>query len=266
MKPLKDKVAIVTGAGHPKGIGRAIAMKLAEQGATLVVTDLESASAGLEEAVSGLHTLGTTVMAVTVDVTDKAQIRSCVSRVLREFGRIDVLVNNAGVGLGSGEFLEVTDQDWQLSYAVNIKGTADFCQAVIPAMKQQGGGAIINVASLAGLGAIETIPACYTASKYAVVGLTKQLALNYAADQIRINAVCPGSVVTQMHQTSLELIASEHNISIEEAQRQEDAHIPLGYSADPGVIGDAVAYLAGSGAAYITGVAMPVAGGMAPGL
>lgn len=266
MKPLHEKVALVTGAGHPKGIGRAIALKLAEQGATVVVTDLESASADMADAVEQLKALSGDVLAVAVDVTQKEQITACVDQVLARFGKIDVLVNNAGVGVGSAELTELTDQDWELSFKVNVKGTADFSQAVIPTMLEQGGGSIINVASLLGLGALEAIPACYTATKFAVIGLTKQIAMNYAKQNIRCNAVCPGSVVTQMHATTLELIAQEHGISIEEAQALEDANIPMGYSAQPSVIGDAVAYLASPAASYMTGVALPVAGGMSPGL
>jgi 3-oxoacyl-[acyl-carrier protein] reductase len=266
MKPLAHKVAIVTGSGHAEGIGRAIAVKLAEQGANVVVTDLQQAAADMDSAVAQLSDLGIDAMAVAVDVMDKAQIETCVQRVLDHYGRIDILVNNAGVGVGSPDFTELTDQDWNLSLQVNVKGMADFCQAVIPTMQTQGGGSIINIASLAGLGAIEAIPACYTASKFAAIGLTKQLAVNYAKQNIRCNAVCPGSIVTQMHKQTLEFIAAEHGLSIEEAQQHEDASIPMGYSAEPSVVGDAVAYLASPAASYMTGVTMPVAGGMSPGI
>ncbi|WP_372831685.1 SDR family NAD(P)-dependent oxidoreductase [Pontibacterium sp.] len=266
MKPLLQKVALVTGAGHPKGIGRAIALKLAEQGATVVVTDLAQASEDMSGAVSQLKGQGVEAMAVAVDVTQKTQIESCVQQVLNRFGQIDILVNNAGVGVGSSDFTELSDQDWELSFKVNVKGVADFSQAVIPVMQAQGGGSIINISSLLGLGAVEAIPACYTATKFAVIGLTKQLAVNYAKQNIRCNAVCPGSIVTQMHSTTLELIAEEHGISLEEAQALEDANIPMGYSAEPSVIGDAVAYLASPAARYMTGVSLPVAGGMSPGI
>ncbi|WP_027856572.1 SDR family NAD(P)-dependent oxidoreductase [Marinobacterium jannaschii] len=266
MKPLHEKVALVTGAGHPNGIGRAIAQKLAEQGATVVVTDLEQAAEDMADAVEQLKALSGDAMAVAMDVTKKEQIASCVEQVQARFGKIDVLVNNAGVGLGSTDFTELTEQDWNISLQVNVVGMANFCQAVIPIMQAQGGGSIVNIASLAGLGAIEAIPACYTASKFAAIGLTKQLAVNYAKQNIRCNAVCPGSIVTQMHKATLEFIAQEHGISVEEAQQHEDAGIPLGYSAQPSVVGDAVAYLASPAATYVTGITMPVAGGMSPGI
>ncbi|MEH6471308.1 MAG: SDR family NAD(P)-dependent oxidoreductase [Halopseudomonas sp.] len=266
MNTLNNQVAIVTGAGHPKGIGYAIATKLAEQGAHVVLTDLENTKTDLEAGAAEIAKTGVETLALCVDICDRSQIEKALEQIQARFGRIDILVNNAGVALGSAEFTELTDKDWDLSYQVNLKGTANFCQAIIPALKTQGGGSIINVASLAGLGAIASIPANYTATKFAVVGLTKQLSINYAADNIRVNAVCPGSIVTQMHQTALELIASEQGISLDAAQRLEDAHIPLGYSAQPSAIGDTVAYLAGPQASYLTGVALPIAGGMAPGL
>ncbi len=266
MKTLAQKVAVVTGAGHPKGIGRAIALKLAQQGANVVVTDLASAKKDLDDAVIQLNELGVDALAVVVDITNKADIARGVSQVQERFGQLDILVNNAGVGVGSSDFIELTDQDWNLSFQVNVKGMADFCQAVIPLMEKQNGGSIINIASLAGLGAIESIPACYTATKFAAIGLTKQLAMNYAKANIRCNAVCPGSIVTQMHKATLEFIAQEHGISLQEAQALEDASIPLGYSAEPGVVGDAVVYLASAAAKYMTGIAMPVAGGMSPGI
>jgi 3-oxoacyl-[acyl-carrier protein] reductase len=161
--------------------------------------------------------------------------------------------------------MEVSDRDWDLSLTVNLRGVANVCRAVIPHMLESGG-SIINVASLAGTGAMDSIPACYTASKFAAVGLTKQLAAQYARNGIRVNALCPGSVVTQMHQQSMALLAETHGISLDEAQAMEDANIPLGRSAQPEEIGRAAVFLASDLASYVTGVALPVAGGMAPGL
>lgn len=261
-----NRTAIVTGASHPKGIGRAIAVSLAKSGVNVVVVDLKGA-AGLNTVIDELTSYGVRAHTVVCDVTDKKGIEKVISETKGFFGSIDILVNNAGVGLGSANFLELNDNDWNLSLAVNLKGVADFCQAAIPQMLEQNtGGCIVNIASLAGLGAIGDIPACYTASKFAVVGLTKQLAVQYAKDGIRVNAICPGSIHTQMHEITLDMIAEEHNISIEDAQKLEDSNIPLGYTGKPSVIGDAVVYLSSEASRYITGVAMPVAGGMSPGL
>jgi len=263
---MTNKTAIITGASHPKGIGRAIAVALAKSGVNVVVVDLKGA-AGLNTVVDELASYGVTAHTVVCDVTDKNDIKKVINDTMEIFGSIDILVNNAGVGLGSANFLELTDNDWNLSLAINLKGIADFCQAAIPQMlEQESGGCIVNIASLAGLGAIEDIPACYTASKFAVVGLTKQLAVQYAKNGIRVNAICPGSIHTQMHETTLGMIAQEHNISLEDAQKLEDSNIPLGYTAEPSVVGDAVVYLSSEASRYITGVAMPVSGGMSPGL
>jgi 3-oxoacyl-[acyl-carrier protein] reductase len=250
---LLDKVAIVTGAGHPKGIGRAIANAFQREGATVVITDLAGAE-GLEEAGG-----------IALDVTDPVQVDAAIKRIIDEHMKLDIVVNNAGVGVGSPDFLQLSDKDWELSLNVNVRGVANVCQAAIPHMQHRGG-SIINVASLAGIGAMNSIPACYTASKFATVGLTKQIAAQFAKDQIRCNALCPGSVVTQMHASVLATLAEEHNISLEEAQALENSAIPLGRSAQPGEVADAAVYLASDLSAYVTGTTMPVAGGMSPGL
>jgi NAD(P)-dependent dehydrogenase (short-subunit alcohol dehydrogenase family) len=235
------------------GIGRAIAEAFQREGAAVVITDLAGAD-GLQE-----------VGGVGCDVTDSEQVQAMVRQVIEQHGQLDILVNNAGVGLGSGDFLELTDRDWELSFNVNVRGVANVCQAAIPHMLDRGG-AIINVASLAGLGAMDSIPACYTASKFAAVGLSKQIAHQFAADNIRCNALCPGSVVTQMHAQSMALLAEQHGVTLEQAQAIEESQIPLGRSAQPIEIADAAVYLASDLSRYVTGTALPVAGGMAPGL
>ena len=250
---LQGKIAIVTGAAHPKGIGRAITVAFTQQGATVVTTDMNGA-AGLED-----------TGGIACDVTDHEQVAALIQQVIEQHGRIDIVVNNAGVGVGDPDFLALTDRDWDLSLAVNVRGVANVCQAVIPHM-QTNGGSIINVASLAGIGAMPGIPACYTASKFAAIGLTKQIAAQFAADKIRCNALCPGSVVTQMHASVLAALAEEHGISLEEAQAMEDSAIPLGRSAQPGEVADAAVYLASDLSMYVTGTTLPVAGGMSPGL
>jgi NAD(P)-dependent dehydrogenase (short-subunit alcohol dehydrogenase family) len=250
---LAGKIAMVSGAAHPRGIGRAIVTAMSDHGATVVGTDLPGAE-GLAD-ISGL----------ACDVTDSSQVEAAVAAVIQQHGRLDILVNNAGVGLGSADFLELSERDWEISLAVNLRGVANCCKAAIPHMLEKGG-SIINVASLAGVGALDAIPACYTASKFAAVGLTKQLAIQYAGNRIRVNALCPGSVVTQMHRNSMALLAQEHGISPAQAQELENANIALGRSAEPGEVGNSAVYLASDLASYVTGIALPVAGGMAPGL
>ena len=250
---LAGKVAIVTGAAHPKGIGRAIAAAFERQGGTVVTSDLNGA-VGLEEN-----------NGVACDVTDREQVNALIDQVIQQHGKLDIVVNNAGVGIGNSDFLAITDKEWELSLSVNVRGVANVCQAAIPHMRANGG-SIINVASLAGIGAMASIPACYTASKFATVGLTKQIAAQFAADQIRCNALCPGSVITQMHDAVLTTLAELHNISLEQAQALENSVIPLGRSAQPGEVADAAVYLASDLSLYITGTTLPVAGGMSPGL
>lgn len=244
---MREKVAVVTGAGHPSGIGAAVARCLAEQDVTVVTTDIE----GGDE---------------RVDVTNREQIDRCVTKLVERHGSIDILVNNAGVGVGSSEFLKQTAQDFDLTFDVNVKGMVSFCQAVIPHMQSAGGGSIVNVASLCGLKAMQAIPPSYTASKFAVVGLTKAIALEFGHDNIRCNAVCPGSVETQMRSIALQLFAEHEGITIEEAEAAENAMITLGRPADPEDVARLVAYLCSPSAAYLTGVAIPVDGGMGVGL
>lgn len=250
---LAGKTALITGAAHPQGIGNAIARAYQSEGANVVITDLPGA-AGLTEC-----------QGLPCNVTDRDQVHSVVADVIAGHGGLDIVVNNAGVGVGSPDFLEITAADWELSMQVNVLGVANVCQAAIPHMRERGG-VIVNVASLAGLGAIDSIPACYTASKFATVGLTKQLAAQYATDNIRCNALCPGSVVTQMHAKSLAALAQQHGVSLEEAQALEDESIPMGRSAQPEEVAATAVFLASEQSRYVTGVALPVAGGMAPGL
>ena len=258
---MSERVAIVTGAAHPKGIGRAIVRQMALDGYRVLATDLEGA-----EGFDSLTEETGEISAMPCDVTAREQIKSTIDHATETLGGVDVLVNNAGVAAGDPDFLALTDKDWSLSLAVNLKGTADFMQAVIPAFRERGSGSIVNIASLAGLGAMQGIPANYTATKFAVVGLTKQVALQFAPENIRCNAVCPGSVATQMHEVTIANLMAEHDITAEEAQALEDAIVPLGYSAAPQQIATVVSFLCSDAARYLTGVALPAAGGMAPGL
>jgi 3-oxoacyl-[acyl-carrier protein] reductase len=263
---VKDLVAIVTGAGHPLGIGAATARRLAADGVRVVVCDLPKTREQLESLTVDVEAANGTALAIIVDITKPEQVQACVDETLQTFGQLDILFNNAGVGIGSAEYLETTREAWDLSLAVNVMGTADFCRAVLPVMQTGGGGVIINNASLAGLGSIIGMPACYTASKHAVVGLTKTIAQEFAKDNIRCVAVCPGSVKTQMYDPIIEAHMENNNYSREEAEAIEVSPIALGYSAEPSEVADVVAFLASPAASYITGVSLPVAGGMPHGL
>jgi 3-oxoacyl-[acyl-carrier protein] reductase len=266
MKTNEIPSAIVTGAGHPQGIGHAIAISLAKSGFNVAVCDLVENSRHLKALAGEIEEQGVSARHLPVDITCHEQVTSCVDRVVADFGSIDVLVNNAGVAIGSPGFLEVTDAEWDLSYEVNVKGMARFSRAVIPVMQAQKAGAIVNISSLCGLRNIPPTPPCYTATKFAVVGMTKSIAQEFGGDNIRCNAVCPGSIDTRMREIAMQNIARFSSISLEEAEREENATISLGRPATPQEVAEVVAFLASPAAAYLTGAAIPVDGGMSFGL
>ncbi len=266
MPSLTGKKAIVTGAGHAKGIGHAIAQKLAAEGADVAAVDLASSAKGLEQTAAAVRDRGCRALALNADVRSTEEVEAVVEAVLGEFGGVDILVNNAGIGIGSENFLELTDEDWLVTLDVNLLGAMRFSRAALPSMCEAGGGSIINIASLCGLRHIPPTPPSYTASKFAVVGLTKAIAMEFGASGVRCNAICPGSVDTQMRDTVMELMAGDSGMTHAEADAEERATIALGRPADPNEIAETAAFLAGPGGSYITGAALPVDGGMGVGL
>ena len=280
MKLLEGKVAIVTGAGRPKGMGRATALKLAEQGASVVVTDVARERkdlqiegllgigddfSALERLVTEIEALGSKALAMAVDVTDADQIQACVDKTCETFGGVDILFNNAGTAVGVGSLMDISSENWDLSWQVNVKGMVAFCRAVIPSMMERGGGSIINNASMAGLGAAEGYGA-YTVTKFAVVGLTKVVAAEFGRQNIRCNAVCPGMILTDMGEEEIKFISMEKGISMEEARRYFGEVAAMGRAGRPEEVADVVAYLAGPRSGFLTGVALPVAGGLPLGI
>jgi 3-oxoacyl-[acyl-carrier protein] reductase len=280
MKLMEGKVAIVTGAGRAKGMGRASALKLAEQGASVVVTDIARKRqdlevegllgigddfAALEGLVAEIEASGSKGLAVAVDVTAPAEIQACVEKACETFGGVDILFNNAGTAIGVGPFLDIPDENWDLSWQVNVKGMVDFCKNVIPKMIDRGGGSIINNASMAGLGAAPAYGA-YSVTKFGVVGLTKLIAAEFGRQNIRCNAVCPGMILTEMGEAEIKFISMEREISEEEARQFFGEVAALRRAGQPEEVADVVAYLAGPRSGFLTGVAIPVAGGMALGV
>ncbi|MCG8369446.1 MAG: SDR family oxidoreductase [Proteobacteria bacterium] len=268
MSLLQGRVGLVTGAGAENGIGFAACRSLAAAGAQVVVTDLVRDLADemrLQARAAELSTAGSDAIASALDVTDTEQVRACIDGVVDRFGRLDILFNNAGYAGGVGPFLDIADEQFNLGWQVNVMGAVNVCRAVIPVMKARGGGAIVNNSSVAGIGAIPGL-AGYSASKFALIGLTKVLAAEFGDDNIRVNAVCPGMVWTDMGREEVELFrkAGQH---IDQARSDMAREVPLQRRwADPREIGDAVVYLASDLATYVTGIALPVAGGLAPGL
>ena len=272
MIELHGQTVLITGAAHPLGIGFATAKVFAAAGASVLITDIDAVEESLlcrqqELAQMFGHKSGGNGKVVechasVMDICQAEQIKTLIDR----HGCPDIVFNNAGSPAGVGEFLSITPQQWQQSYSVNVQGCVNVCQAVLPGMVAKGRGNIVNNASLAGLGAVANMSA-YTASKFAVVGLTKSLAIEFGPLGIRVNAVCPGMVWTQMGRQEAELMRSEgENLEQAKAKLASADELPLARWAEPEEIAKAVAYLASDASSYINGIALPVAGGMAPGL
>jgi 2-hydroxycyclohexanecarboxyl-CoA dehydrogenase len=242
MGRLKDKVVIVTGAGQ--GIGKAIAGKLASEGAFVVVTDLDEANA--KETAGALAG----AVAVRADVTDPQSVQVMVGRAMQQFGRIDVLVNNAGWDKAS-PFVESELADWDRAIAVNLYGVLHTCKAVLPIMAEQGSGAVVNLGSDAGrVGS--SGEAVYSAAKGGVIAFTKSLAREMARHQVRVNCVCPGP-------TDTALFASFAGPELREALTKA---IPFRRLGQPTDVANVVAFLASDEASFVTGQTVSVSGGL----
>jgi NAD(P)-dependent dehydrogenase (short-subunit alcohol dehydrogenase family) len=246
------KVCIVTGAGS--GIGRATALRLAEEGGIVVCADVDgdSAEATAREATSG----GLRATAAAVDVADPAAVKALVDGCVGEHGRIDVLVNNAGVNL-PGVFHEVSDEVIDRTLAVNLKGPIYGCRAAIPHMlRQEGGGSIVNMSSVNGI-VSEPFLAIYSASKGGIVMLTKGVALDYAKQGIRCNAICPGWVDTPINHAHARLLGG-----LESVYATIDSFQPIGRPGEPREIANVALFLASDEASFLTGSIVVADGGM----
>jgi NAD(P)-dependent dehydrogenase (short-subunit alcohol dehydrogenase family) len=250
-----NKVVLVTGAGS--GIGRAAAIAFARGGARVAVLDQSPDSAA--GTVAEITANGGTAIALHGDVSAPDDMEAVVGAVVRRFGRIDCAFNNAGIGAGRigaapMKIAEMPLETWNRILAVNLTGVWLSMKYEIAQMqKQGGGGTIVNTASIAGLVGIPTASA-YVASKHGVLGLTKSVALEYAAQNIRVNAVCPGYIVTAM----------TDDLSEERAQ-QIAAKVPMGRMGTPQEIADLVVWLCSDQASYVTGAGFTADGGMTTG-
>ena len=238
----------MTGAGS--GIGRAIAVRLAEEGGRVLCADVNG-EAAQETAAS----IGAGADAVTTDVSDPAQVDAMIARCVELHGSVDVLVNNAGVNI-PGVLHEVPDEVIDRTLAVNVKGTIYGCRAAIPHMLENGGGSIVNISSVNGI-VSEPYLAVYSASKGAVVMLTKGVALDYAKQGIRCNAICPGWVDTPINYAHAEMLGG-----LQQVYDTIDSFQPIGRPGRPEEIAHVALFLASDEASFMTGAIVSADGGM----
>jgi NAD(P)-dependent dehydrogenase (short-subunit alcohol dehydrogenase family) len=243
---LEGKVCVITGAGG--GMGADAATRFAEEGASVVVGDVDGdAAARVAGGVDGL--------AVQVDVADEASVRAMYAAAAERFGGVDVLYNNAGISPASdGSILDTELDAWERVQAVNTRGVYLCCRHGIPHLLERGGGSVINVASFVALVGAATSQISYTASKGAVLALSRELAVQFARQGVRVNALCPGPVETPL----LLRIWSE----TPGAAERRLVHLPMGRMAQPREIVNAALFLASDEASYVTGATFVVDGGL----
>jgi len=242
------QVALVTGAAA--GIGRATALAFAAQGLKVAVADLDER--GGEACVAEIRAAGGEALFIGCDVTRDEQVRGMIERVLSCYGRLDYAFNNAGIEIEQGRLAEGSEAEFDAIMGVNVKGVWLCMKYQLPVMLAQGGGAIVNTASVAGLGAAPKM-SIYAASKHAVIGLTKSAAIEYAKKGIRVNAVCPAVIDTDMFRRAYEADPRKAEFAA--------AMHPVGRVGKVEEVAAAVLYLCSDGAAFTTGHALTVDGG-----
>lgn len=241
-RALADRVAIVTGAGH--GMGAAIARRFLEEGASVLAFDLRPE--GLEE-FRGFDTAS----AMTGDVASAGDVDDAVVTAVRRFGKLDIVVNNAGLMDGFAPVADVTELTWNQVLAVNLTGPMLFCRAAIPEMLKNGGGSIVNIASIGGLAGARAGVA-YTSSKHGLIGLTRNVAATYARQGIRCNALCPGAVATGIPTHGM------NELGYQALQRTMAANPRIGR---PEEIANVVTFLASDQSSFVNGAVLAVDGG-----
>ena len=270
MYDLRGKVALVTGAAGAAGLGRAIALRLAQEGADLVVNDLSEASAirqGLPAVVSEIEALGRRALAAYADVSSAGQVERMVEAALEAFGQIDILVNNASALAGRDRVpvVELEEDAFDLIQRVNVKGTFLCSRAVARAMIERGeGGRIINISSTSGKRGVARF-AAYCASKFAVRGFTQAMAHEVASQGITVNAICPGLIATERIDDMAAVLAPA---GIEPAEHRQAmianaiGSVPLGRMTETADIAKMAVFLASDEAEFLTGLSLTVDGGL----
>lgn len=247
---LHDKVALITGAGS--GIGRATALRFAQEGAAVVVADVDD-DAGRATA-ADVQAAGGRASYVHADVSRAAEAQAMIAHAESTFGRLDVLVNNAGIMDARDDDAVATDEGvWDRTLDVNARGVFLGCKYGVPALRRAGGGAIVNVASFVALRGAATAQIAYTASKGAVLALTRELAVVHAREGIRVNALCPGPLRTELLMKFLDT---------EEKRQRRLVHVPMGRFGEAKEMADAILYLAEPTSSFVTGAELTVDGGL----
>ena len=259
MSVLQDKVVLVTGAGA--GIGRATALAMAEAGAVVAAADIDPAAA--QGTADQIASNTRRALAIEVDCGDVAKIDAMVTRTVAELGRLDVIVNNAGV-TRYAQIMDLTEADWDRIHRVNAKGVFFCLQRAAREMIGRGGGRIINIASISGRGYPGASNAAYAASKGAVISLTWMAAQQLGRHNINVNAICPGVTRTELGERNAQVRAAERGITVAELQAEQEAGIPLGRANAPEDIAAMAVFLASPAALNITGQAYNVDGGLVP--
>ena len=275
MGELDNRVTLITGAGKKSGIGFAIARAFAGEGAHIILADLCQDLEGfdpyyrlsrweeLQQLAHEISTAGVQSLAIKVDVTDETSVKAMGQSVEEGFGRLDILVNNAGVAPSPNLIQAMAPLAWKKTFEVNVHGTFLVSQAVIPLMVRSGpGGAILNMASKAG-----KIPrafvGAYCSAKAAVIMMSRVMALELAPQGIRVNALCPGQIETDMERWSWEYEAKALGKAVEQVKAEKIKTIPLGRVGRPEDVAEVALFLASSRSAFMTGQAINVTGGQA---
>ena len=248
MTQLLDKIIFITGGAS--GIGRSAALTFGHAGATVIISDINQ-EAGEETAALVKQETGATAHFLWSDVSSHDSVKSVIDHIITDHGRIDIAINNAGVEGETNRTADVTEQDFDWIMQVNVKGVWLCMKYELPQMVKQGGGVILNTASVAGLVGAHSLPV-YSASKHAVIGLTKSAALEYARKNIRVNAVCPSMIRTPMVERAFENLPQFENAVI-------NGH-PSRRLGEASEVAAALLWLASPQASFINGVALPVDG------
>ena len=262
MQRLKGKTALVVGAGSIGpgwGNGKATAVTFAREGAQVFCVDRNGAAA--EETAGIITAEGGTAAAFTADVTRADDIAAMAAACLKAYGRIDVLDNNVGIA-ETGSVVDVSEAEWDRVFAVNLKSAFLAMKHVIPVMAKQGGGSIINISSIASIRHLGISYVTYATTKAAMNQMTRTTAVEFAAQNIRVNAVLPGLMKTPMVEHSAGLAASYANGDVEAMWRARDAQVPMGHMGDAWDVANAALYLASDESKYVTGIELVVDGGI----